>query len=83
MENHEHKNQVRIHIDQKPYESPNPTTGEALYKLGHVQPGLELFREVKGDKEDPKCRTARSPFAFGKTNIFIAARRSTRNSRSS
>ena len=29
-----------IHIDQKPYESPNPTTGEALYKLGHVQPGL-------------------------------------------
>jgi hypothetical protein len=38
MENHEHKHQVRIHIDQKPHESPNPTTGEALYKLGHVQP---------------------------------------------
>jgi hypothetical protein len=30
MENHEHHHQVRIHIDQKPYESPNPTTGEAL-----------------------------------------------------
>jgi hypothetical protein len=51
MENHKHH--VRIHIDQKPYESPNPTTGEALYKLGHVQPGLDLFREVKGDREDP------------------------------
>jgi hypothetical protein len=51
MENHRHE--VRIHIDQKPYESPNPTNGEALYKLGSVQPGFELFREVKGDKEDP------------------------------
>ena len=24
------KHHVRIHIDQRPYESPNPTTGEAL-----------------------------------------------------
>jgi Multiubiquitin len=53
MENHEHKHHVRIHIDQKPHETPNPTTGEALYKLGHVQPGFDLFREVKGDREDP------------------------------
>jgi len=48
----EHKHRVRIHIDQKPYESPNPTTGEALYVLGHVKVGLELYREVTGDKED-------------------------------
>jgi hypothetical protein len=47
------KHEVRIQIDQKPYESPNPTTGEALYKLGHVQAGYDLFREVRGDKEDP------------------------------
>ena len=44
---------VRIHIDQQPYESPNPTTGSALYKLGTVQPGLVLYREVHGDREDP------------------------------
>jgi hypothetical protein len=50
MENHKHE--VRVHIDQKPHESPNPTTGEALYKLGQVQSGYDLFREVKGDKED-------------------------------
>ena len=43
---------VRIHIDQKPYESPAPTTGEALYKLGNVGPGLVLYREVTGDRED-------------------------------
>ena len=53
MEHHEHKHQVRIHIDENPHESPNPTTGEALYKLGHVQPDYDLFREVRGDKEAP------------------------------
>jgi len=52
MENREHKHQVRIHIDQKPYESPNPTTGDALYALGKVPAGLELYREVSGDRED-------------------------------
>lgn len=53
MEHREHQHHVRIHIDEQPYESPNPTTGEALYKLGHIQPGFDLFREVKGDWEDP------------------------------
>lgn len=59
MENHEKTTtkhdggaRVRIHIDQKPYESANPTTGADLYKLGHVQPGLSLYREVRGDRED-------------------------------
>jgi hypothetical protein len=61
MENHEHKREVRIHIDQKPYESPNPTTGEALYQLGHVQPGDDLFREVRGDKEDPVVENDEEP----------------------
>jgi hypothetical protein len=61
MENHEHKHEVRIHIDQKPYESPNPTTGEVLYKLANIQPGFELFREVKGDKEDPEVSDGPEP----------------------
>ncbi|MGD0165608.1 MAG: multiubiquitin domain-containing protein [Candidatus Sulfotelmatobacter sp.] len=52
MENHTHE--VRIHIDEKAYESPNPTTGAALYALGNVKPGMELFREVTGDREDPE-----------------------------
>lgn len=52
MENHEHEHEVRIHINQKPYESPNPTTGAALYTLGNVPAGLELYREVTGDRED-------------------------------
>lgn len=47
-----HQHHVRIHIDEKRYESPNPTTGHALYALGNVRPGYELYREVSGNKED-------------------------------
>jgi hypothetical protein len=46
------EHEVRIHIDRKPYESPNPTTHSALYLLGKVQAGYELFKEVQGDHED-------------------------------
>ena len=53
MDHQEQMHHARVHIDEKPYESPNPSTGEALYKLGHVQAGYDLFREVRGDKEDP------------------------------
>jgi hypothetical protein len=52
VERHSHPT-VRIHIDQHPYHSPNPTTGEALYRLGHLQAGFDLYREVRGDREDP------------------------------
>src|SRR4051812_11348791 len=44
--------QIRIHIDRKPYESPLPTTGSALYALGKVPAGHQLYREVQGDEED-------------------------------
>lgn len=52
MSEHEHGNEVRIHIDQHQQESPDPTTGAALYLLGKVPAGLELYREVSGDRED-------------------------------
>ena len=56
MEHPEHI--VRIHIDQKRYESPNPTSGHALYVLGNVPAGLELYREVEGDREDDPIENA-------------------------
>lgn len=43
---------VRIHIDQHPYHSFNPTTGKALYELAHIGPQSRLYREVGGDRED-------------------------------
>jgi hypothetical protein len=48
----ENKHQVRIHIDQQRYESPNPTTSQALYLLGKVSAGNDLYREVDGNRED-------------------------------
>jgi len=43
---------ARIHIDREIYESPNPTTGGALYELAHIAHHCELFREASGDHED-------------------------------
>jgi len=44
--------EVRIHIDRHPYESSNPTTGSALYILGKVPEGFQLYREATGNEED-------------------------------
>lgn len=68
MDNHKHE--VRIHIDQKPYESPNPTTGEALYHLGHVRSGDDLFHEVRGDKEDPVVENDAEPIHLREDEHF-------------
>jgi hypothetical protein len=70
MENHEHRHHVRIHIDQVPHDSPNPTTGEALYTLGRVQLGLELFREVRGDREDPAVDNDAEPIHLREDEHF-------------
>lgn len=43
---------VRIHIDRVAYESPNPTTGEALYALADIPKHEKLYRQVEGDAED-------------------------------
>ncbi|MFG1343183.1 multiubiquitin domain-containing protein [Xanthobacter autotrophicus] len=43
---------VRIHIDREDFESPDPTTGKALYALARIPNHRELFREVRGDHED-------------------------------
>jgi hypothetical protein len=43
---------VTIHIDKKTLTSPNPTTGAALYTLGTVPVGYDLFEEVPGPGDD-------------------------------
>lgn len=44
--------EVTIHIDKKQYKSPNPTTGAALYLLGQVAAGYDLWREAHGKGDD-------------------------------
>ena len=46
------KHEARIIIEKKEYTSPNPTTGAALYTLGKVPSGYDLFREVRGKGDD-------------------------------
>jgi len=48
----ESSSHVRIHIDREPYQSPTPTSGEALYALGNVSAHRDLFLEVAGEEED-------------------------------
>jgi hypothetical protein len=45
---------TRIHINRGIFQSPNPTTGEALYALADIAKHENLYREVEGDKEDEK-----------------------------
>jgi hypothetical protein len=52
MPNEKPTKEVRIHIDREPYQSPNPTTGSALYHLAQINGHRELFRESDGDQED-------------------------------
>ena len=48
----EKKHEVHITIDRKHYTSPNPTTGHALYVLGGIAPGYDLFKESRGNADD-------------------------------
>lgn len=48
-----HTGEIRVHIDERQHMSPNPTTGRALYALGEIGDGFDLFKEVDGDQEDP------------------------------
>jgi hypothetical protein len=39
---------LKIHIDKKQYESPNPTSGAALYVLAKIDPEKHLYRGKEG-----------------------------------
>jgi hypothetical protein len=61
---------VRIHIDEHRRESPNPTTGAALYALGQIAAGMVLYREVEGDHEDPEIPNDPSPIHLKEDEHF-------------
>lgn len=43
---------VRIHIDRQQYDSPDPTTGKALYDLADISRKRELFRDLPDDEDE-------------------------------
>ena len=80
MFEHEDGSKVKIFIDENAYHSPNPTTGAALYVLGSVQPGMELFREVAGDGKTRRSMAGGNrPFETGRAFFTQASRRFTRS----
>lgn len=44
--------QVRIHLNRRPHESSSQTTGEMLYNLANIPSDHQLYREVRGNRED-------------------------------
>ena len=44
--------EIHISIDKKNFTSPSPTTGQALYALGQIAAGYDLFRETHGSGDD-------------------------------
>ena len=48
--------EVHIQMDRKPKVSPNPTSGAALYSLGDIAAGYDLFRESRGPGDDELIR---------------------------
>jgi hypothetical protein len=63
---------LKVHIDREPYESPNHTTGEALYKLGTIGHGFELFQEVDGDREDVLIKRNDEPITLRNNEHFYS-----------
>lgn len=68
-----HKGEVTIIIDKKEHKSPNPTTGAALYILGKVLSGYDLFREVRGKGDDEIIPNNNNPVTLHEGEHFYSA----------
>ena len=63
---------IGVHIDREPYDSPDHTTGAALYALGSVAPHHDLFREVAGDAEDELIERNHRPVRLNQDEHFYS-----------
>ncbi len=65
--------EVNITIDKQHKKSPNPTTGAALYVLGAVKPGYDLFRETHGHGDDELIRNDSTQYTLHDGDKFYSA----------
>jgi hypothetical protein len=68
--------EVTIIIDKKERKSPNPTTGAALYTLGAVAAGYDLWREVHGNGDDELISNDAKPVQLKNGDQFYTAQSS-------
>ncbi|UXI66128.1 multiubiquitin domain-containing protein [Tahibacter amnicola] len=75
MSNQEHErppHDVRIHIDHNQYQSPTPTTGNALYALGNVAANRQLFRQAHGNQDDVLIERSDDPVDLKQGDHFYS-----------
>jgi hypothetical protein len=65
--------EVNIVIDKQHKKSPSPTTGAALYVLGSVKPGYDLFRETHGHGDDELIRNDGTEYTLHNGERFYSA----------
>lgn len=70
------KGTVSIHIDKEKYDSPDPTTGAALYALGHIDPAqYDLFKKVPGKGDDELIENNNNPVDLKNGDHFYSAQK--------
>ena len=67
------KTEVNITIDKEHVKSPSPTTGSALYVLGNVKAGYDLFRETRGHGDDELIRNDATEYTLHDGDKFYSA----------
>lgn len=67
---------VNIIIDTKHHTTPNPTTGHALYMLGTVPAGFDLYREVPGKGDDELIPNDAASIALKEGENFFSSKQS-------
>ncbi|MEN6489233.1 MAG: hypothetical protein ABFD66_10225 [Smithella sp.] len=68
--------QINIVIDKKHLTSPNPTNGNALYALGEIGEGYDLFREVHGQGDDEFIARSEAEVSLHNGDHFYSAQSS-------
>lgn len=76
MTNDQRPSEVPINIDKKPLKSPSQTTGAALYALGGVRQGYDLFRETRGQGDDELIPNSGTEVTLNPGDHFYSAQSS-------
>lgn len=67
--------EVQVYIDRIEHSSPNPTTGRALYALGQVKAGYDLWEEEPGPIDDKLIPDDASAVRLKNFTHFYSAQR--------
>jgi hypothetical protein len=69
-------NEVTIHIDKKTLKSPSPSSCIALYLLGQIAGGYDLWREVHGKGDDERIPNDSTAIVLNNGDHFYSAQSS-------